>query len=500
MNAVLLKRMKSVIAVAIGLLLTGCATNNAYHTREPVAANCVDDSRSTQCKSSYLQQFADHTIAVAEFTERGNPHDEQRLLDILKYIEEKSVTTGVVTLVFVHGWKHNAQEDESRTDKNLADFKNVIAEIAKDDARASASGDSSFKLNGRALVGLYVGWRGQSLLFPKFVSYWERKSAAEQLGNSGLARLILELDRIDSNKPNNTLVTIGHSFGGAAVLSAVANPLLERLLEPVGNTQNGDPRCGGVSCGIGDGIYLLNPAIEANKVLPLFEATRARNYQSNQPPVLVSISTEADLANKILFPLGQTFGLLATSRQAPLMRQYLVKQNKDTPEQSQGPPLALEEEALDSTTVGNFAPFLTHRMEVPNLTSWCKSVRQEEQTDPVPLELNPFTRCVDYSAADNCGPKIFPRGFDTTPSGAMVSGRDVHNPLYFIRANKNFMDGHNDIFNEHVVAFLRTQLNQSLSFVNGGDSYSNALYQDPDAFRESYKESLKFSCQINFLE
>ena len=482
---------RNVACYISALILAGCASNGPYHKLNVGPGNCdpslEDSDESIDCRNSYLQHYEHHTIAVAEYTERGNHFSDESLDNIINYIDERSSDKGVVTLVFVHGWNHNSEETEERTDSNLADFKNVIAEIAKD----ASNQEDNFNLNGRALVGLYVGWRGRSLLFPKSATYWERKAVAQNFGSNGLARLILELDRIDSKNPDNVLVTIGHSFGGAAVLTAVTEPLLSRVLEPSGTVQKTDPRCEGISCGIGDGIYLINPAIEANQVLPLIEATLDKKYSTKQPPLLVSISSEADWANKILFPLGQTAGLLATSRQAPLNRSYFrIEGDSD--------PIELREEALDSTAVGNFAPFLTHRIDVPDLSAWCRDIRDQVTTDPLYLDSNPFSRCEDYGAANACGPKLFPKGFDTTPRGALVSGRDQNSPLYFIRTNKHFMGGHNDIFNEHVVAFLSAQLKQGLISSINNNSYSNDLYNDPDIFQENYQEALEFSCKLNF--
>src|SRR5690606_15060941 len=95
--------------------------------------------------------------------------------------------------------------------------------------------------------------------------------------------------------------------------------------------------------------------IEANQALPFVEAALQRPYARDQFPLFISISSDADSATHYAFPLGQTIGL-ATWRQADLQRSHY--HDRRAPEQA----LPLRERHLDATTVGNFAPFLTHRL------------------------------------------------------------------------------------------------------------------------------------------
>jgi len=286
------------------------------------------------------------------------------------------------------------------------------------------------------------------------------------------------------------MVTIGHSFGGAAVLSAVTKPLLTNLLRPADDAQE-ENGCNEKNCGVGDGIFLINPAIEANQVLSLLEATVQKDYAPDQPPLLVSLSSEADFANKYLFPLGQTLGLIATSKQAPLVGRSYFKNFES------GELMPMLEENLDSTAIGNFSPYLTHRIDVPSAETICAAAsisEIEELLDETAL----LHTCSNYADKSECGPRYFPSGLDRTPENLYTERASPYNPLYFIRTDQNFMGSHNDIFNPHVVAFLISQLDQGLEAVAGIAESSNTLYQVDSAFREKYAENLEFTCQIEF--
>ena len=348
-----------ILATAAFFTISSCARNVAYHQLDPIPNNCVTSPEAKQCKESYVQNFDDHTMVIAEFSERGNYFNESRKNVMLSTLRSKSEKNGIVAIVFVHGWLHNSKE----SDTNLIDFKRTIAELARN--------RENFDLGDLELIGIYVGWRGKSISIPiaKQLTFWERKSTAEDLGRGGLSEFLTELDAIDRQRSNNVLVTIGHSFGGAAVTSAVSKTLVGKLhASKLGETSTADSDsryCKNTVCGFGDGIYLLNPAIEANFILPLYEsALKISNYSPEQAPMFVSLSSEADLATRYAFPVGQTFGLLATSNQVVIDRDYFI-------DQESGEPLNLDEQFLDSGTLGNFPPYLTHRIDVPSVEASC---------------------------------------------------------------------------------------------------------------------------------
>ncbi len=379
------------------IIIAGCAGKDPYHKIDGTPGNCLHRPNEA-CRESYYQEYPGYDVAFAEFSERGNTFNNQWIENVLSRIRSHASKQGVIVITFIHGWKHNAKE----TDLNLIDFKKSLAAVAN---RSSA-------LLGRRLVGVYIGWRGASLEIPliKNLTFWDRKAVAEEVGSGGVSKFLLELDKIDQQMPQNVLVIAGHSFGGAIVVRAVSEILAERAISRPGDD---------LGMTIGDAVIVLNPAIEANRVLNLVEAALGQRYPANQGPLFISISSDADTATHKSFPIGQTLGLLFNWHQLDLERSYYF----DRLSQEH---LILKEEHLDTTTVGNFAPYLTHWLTVEN---------GDEKPN---LKLQTCAQ-----APDECIPKGL-----TTLSGHPTFGPLPKNyPLYFIKTDKTVMTGHNDIFN-----------------------------------------------------
>lgn len=398
-----------------GALSGGCAPNAPYHTLPGEPGNCLDEADAEECTQSYYQEYRDFDLAFAEFSERGNVFSDHHLTDVLQRIRSNAEHDGVVLVVFIHGWKHNAREN----DDNLQDFKVSLQTLAG--VLEERFGETA--LRERRLTGLYVGWRGASLTAPvlKELTFWDRKAVAEEVGKGGVTRLLLELDAITQKSDDNVMVTIGHSFGGAILMSSLSEVLMERAV----NRTSPDR----YARNIGDGLLVLNPATEANQALAFIEAAIQADYQPDQDPLFVSLSSDADAATHYLFPLGQTVGLLLTWKQADLERGYYHDRRQS--EQA----LVLKEEHLDSTTVGNFAPFLTHRLTA---TGQGKEAQFRYET------------CAERPSACE------PAGLTTLSGQPAVRDLPDHYPVYVIKTDESMMAGHNDIFNPRVRSFVIT--------------------------------------------
>lgn len=399
---------------ALGACLTAaCASNAPYHTVSDDGGACRTDPDSPACRSSAYQEFERFDLAFAEFSERGNAFDDARVEAVLAKIAAKARADGVVLIVFVHGWKHNASED----DPNVLSFKDSLETMTG----VLGSSFAGTALGSRRLVGVYVGWRGASIELPllKELTFWDRKAVAEELGSGGVTRLLLDLDRITAGEARNVMVVVGHSFGGAIVVRALSDLITERV------TNRADDERARV---FGDGVLVLNPAIEANQALPFVEAALQRPYARDQLPLFISISSDADAATHYAFPAGQTIGL-AMWRQADLQRSYY--HDRRAPEQ----PLPLRERHLDATTAGNFAPFLTHRLHA----------------DGEGAALH-FTLDTCEAAGERCRPM----GWTTLSGQPTIGPLPANYPLYFIKTDKSVMTDHNDIFNQKVRSFVFT--------------------------------------------
>ncbi|MCP5299849.1 MAG: hypothetical protein H6954_09090 [Chromatiaceae bacterium] len=401
--------------IVLTAVLGGCAQNAPYHTGVGAAGNCRGVPVSDVCSKAYYQEHDGYDLAFAEYSDRGNAFDDSYIADVLKRISNKARGEGVVLVVFVHGWKHNADE----ADPNLIDFKKALMAvhgILQKDFGAS-------ELGKRRLVGLYVGWRGANLTWPGIeqATFWDRKAVAGEVGKGGVTRLLLELDEFTGDRDENVMVVIGHSFGGAIVVSALNDILTERVIHRT--------RGKGYAPTLGDGVLVLNPAIEANQALTFVEAAIQADYRPEQHPLFVSLSSDADWATHIAFPAGQTVGLLATWRQTDLRRSYYYDREKPNEKK------VLREQHLDTTTVGNFAPFLTHRLTASEVEG--KTLFHVRTCDAFP---------------EGCKPK----GLTTLDGLPAIRKLPKNYPLFFFKTDDTVMTGHNDIFNQRVRSFVVT--------------------------------------------
>lgn len=403
------------------IVLAGCAGNTMYHQSGHSANACIQDAGSSECLGSRYQHFESHDIAFVEFTERGNVFDESATDEVLNEIRRHAAESGIVLITFIHGWRHNSSEE----DDNVKSFKATLEFMSE---RLEKEFKGRPHLENRRLIGLYVGWRGSSIALPPFdlLSFWDRKAVAEEVGSGGVSKLLMELDRASSvptkaGKNLNVYVVIGHSFGGTIAVRALSDLLGERLRNP---TSQGYARL------IGDGIIVLNPAIEATQMLPVVETALRGKYPGDQLPLFFSLSSDSDWATHYAFPVGQTLGLLTWS-------QTLLKRDYFHDRAQPGAPIDLDERQLDTNTIGNYAPFLTHYLTAGH------------GKDDIAFQI---TSCEE--TPQRCAPKGL-----TGLSGLPAIGRPEHAyPLYFIKTDKSVMPSHNGIFNNEVRSFVFTAM------------------------------------------
>lgn len=229
---------------------------------------------------------------------------------------------GINLVVYVHGWNHNADAD----DEDVRAFRKALkaTELAEE-ARVINDGGRP-----RRVVGLFVGWRGSSLLsLLQRATFWDRMTVARHVA-TGQARGLLaelkgfqaELNGIDPpdtgqddactkddgairRAPRARMVLVGHSFGALLLYSATSTALTEALVRE----RNGE---GATAYGnrIGDLVVLLNPAFEATRFMPLHRLAHETDYPYSRvaAPIMVSITSQTDNATRIAFPIGRYFG------------------------------------------------------------------------------------------------------------------------------------------------------------------------------------------------
>jgi len=444
-NSVWLWQHFPLLSVVVFMSLTvGCTSNIAFRAEETVC-------RESQCdkRSAMIEQHQDKDnkpkfdLAFVEFTERGNVFDRESMEKVLAHVHRFATTDtgnhlpyptgkdgapGVLVVVFVHGWRHNADVE----DRNVQSFRGLLEKASNSEVRHQILGN-------RRLIGIYVGWRGlvvnpdSPLSLP---SYWDRKTVAHEVGKGGVSELLLRLqhsvlggdDLREDRESKNLFLVTGHSFGGAIVLSALNEILLERIISarPI------EGRCDqqvSLNCTclqtrpFTHGVVLLNPAIEANDILQLKELVAQRCFAPAQNKLLHVISSDADAATHRFFPIGQWLAMLSW-------------QEAQFPRRFGNTEITFEESELDRTTIGNFVPFRTGKF-TKNGTEW------------------KYENC--ENGKDECLSEF---GGDLTEKRRHIPVSD-HEPLAFISTDGHFIEDHNDVFNENVAAYLAAIVDQT---------------------------------------
>jgi hypothetical protein len=213
--------------------------------------------------------------------------------------QSRDSTNGVLVVVYVHGWKHNA--DWSREKGNLRIFADQLVTTAAGLGQAG-------KLSCDRVVGIYIGWRGDSMRGPlRNLSFWNRRGAAERLASIHMRETLFRVIHAVKSRPQSKVVLYGHSMGGM-VLGKTMGPSLATLL-----MLNGEA---GTSLPV-DLIVLANPAIDALTVQQFvgFLKRHGAELQLQEPdgtrrpargPLMVSVTSEADTATGSSFPFGMT--------------------------------------------------------------------------------------------------------------------------------------------------------------------------------------------------
>jgi hypothetical protein len=202
----------------------------------------------------------------------------------------------------------------------------------------------------RRVVGIYIGWRGDSALpglsWLNWVSVWDRKLAAEKVALGAVQELFAKLHdfylehschlaelshdgtpvlvghRDATNCADVRMLTVGHSFGGLIAYRALAPRLMTGVVEKF--RQNQGRGTVPYAYSFGDLSVLVNPAFEGTRFEPLAQAASEREYQSGgqdavhataQLPTLIVATSQGDWVTRWTFPIFRFFTtILETNR------------------------------------------------------------------------------------------------------------------------------------------------------------------------------------------
>jgi hypothetical protein len=294
---------------AVGFFLCSCVNQRQYRTQyEPSPYS----SKLTNAPNADIEVAANYTVGYVELDDQGWLFNRKQIDAVTSEFSEEAKTNGLLMVVFVHGWKHNASSED---DNVIMFHKHILERLAVMENFISTNESRP----PRRVVGVYVGWRGLSDSIPYLnnVSFWNRKNVAERVGHGAVIELFSQLEdlRNQSNQQNRDaisnhhrsltkLLILGHSFGGDIVFSATAPVLIERMVQNHEGTNSIPPK------GIGDLVVLINPAFEAARFETLQRLATTKQFPAGTNCTLAIFTSTHDDATGIAFPAGRSISAL----------------------------------------------------------------------------------------------------------------------------------------------------------------------------------------------
>lgn len=323
--------------------------------------NCEPDvggsiSSKPQCHHAMLEHAEHYDLLFAEFDDQGwlntgydgKSHPDtfsslssQNSLDNIRtYLEERrGKKLRIVT--FVHGWKNNSKADNGKVEY----FRRQLNRIALQEKLSGSN---------REVVGVFLGWRGVSVYLPEplesIATFYDRKSVAHTVAKGAIHNAISYIvayekrenqgdwpckgSSAEDNRCPVVTLFVGHSFGGLILFETMEPYILKGVISGQIDLERGEKE--DTIERNGDLVVLLNPAIEASRFQPIFLSMLKRNYSHYQAPHLVMVTSTADKATGLAFPLGRLFDTL-----------FETEVNG-------------EQKSASLNTIGHMRPYLTH--------------------------------------------------------------------------------------------------------------------------------------------
>lgn len=471
-----MNRMPLLASLAI-VSLAGCAANvpyrdssyaedpscrkvyEAYDARDRSAGTRPEVDAADPCWRRANEEHDDYDLLFVEFDDQGwvqGSSDLSRpgksdhldaLFDKLKRLYDANLKNGLSLVVYIHGWHHNA----GATDPDVTEFRRLLRDVAIAE-RGRKSKEEKTAKSGPRVVGIYLGWRGESITMPlvRQLTFWERKNTAERVAQGSVreffARMDLLRDRGRSNvkwesfssrdragdgERNVRMLTIGHSFGGLITLESLSGEFVRVAVRSTGEDY--------VSR-LGDLVVIVNPAVEGARYEPLMVAGhRMRDVKKNQLPVVIVATSTADWATGVAFPLAREFSTIL----------------EKTP--------GAEGDAIVKA-VGHNERYITHRLGLCSRgDAACANVCESPQAKSRESAGGDRAKLEQEISAEYRHVRVFgQKGFGTKES--LCGGMQLEstknqappaNPFWVVSTTRDIMKDHGDIFNARFVSFIR---------------------------------------------
>lgn len=446
------------------------------------------------CADLIREDAGAYTLFFAEFDDQGWSYPKeygaaseqmQHITDSMEILlQDPKEDLSVV--VFAHGWKHNAASE----DDNVKTFRELLFDLA---SLEEVAGNNC----PRRVIGIYIGWRGAATTLGPVenLTFWNRKETAERIAQGDVrllfARLRASQDFANRNwlaatqevrrktiasEPKDhvqirakealtpisvcgkkmRLFTAGHSFGGLIVYTSIAQALVRDVADlayveakqkekSVPAAERDTPLLERE----GDLVVVINPAIEATRLEPLYRAASEADLPRYHTPIFAAITSENDWATRRAFPVGR---FLSTT----------FDKYTDSAERSQ--------REANLYSFGHADSFVTHdlvlRERVPEASrapTWCLEYIKgkttfEERINSENQNLELFRR--QLAAENGDATKIKARSFCGWQQMQLVSREPVlkwsgNSPIWNISTSDPIIKDHNDFNNPLLLQMLR---------------------------------------------
>jgi hypothetical protein len=423
----------AIAACAVALFTVGCTANRPFRTS---LTPCNPTLTGADCTNAVIEAGPEYKLGFVEFDDQGWFWNREQLKAVEQMIRteaeigQSNNAQGIVIVLFVHGWKNNAAYDNA----NVEMFRQTLGQLGTTETLQTNH-------PARKIVGVYAGWRGLSAKWEPFkeLSFWERKNTAHKVGGYGaMSELLVDLeslqqasnDALPANAPRTELIFVGHSFGGAAMYSAISEIVTERFVDTIQHGQVLKP--------LGDQVILLNPAFEASRYYNLNQlAVSIGQYPANQRPVLSIFTSKGDWATHYAFPIGRFFSTI-------------FQKNRDQ-----------EQRVANRDAVGWFKPFITHDLiyntNAPTLagrnSTFNVKTQKHELHGPDKLRVSINNVHEQRKLWHPNAAKAATYYFDDTILKPRAGYRPG-DPLLVVSVDKKVMKDHDDITNPVLINFL----------------------------------------------
>jgi len=266
-----------------------------------------------------------YSLAFVEFKNNGDYWDKRQLDEALHAIDEADRRSNhrAVVVTFIHGWKNNAKQDNN----NVLDFRRQLNRVAADACK------DDFEHCG--VVGVYMAWSGDIVSryadTTRTLTYFDRRDTAIRVAVDPIADAVLKvMKQVKSGAETNLSVVVGHSFGGLVLEYAISRQLRiigDELHSELGKSATRDAMQLKSLGDFADLVVLINQAAPAaNAVTTLIQyrgdlervnllrpprqtscdAGETQDCKQLTRPLILSVSSETDLATKAVLPVAET--------------------------------------------------------------------------------------------------------------------------------------------------------------------------------------------------